>query len=230
MLSFLEKPHFYKFFILSIFILFGVISFLLFKNGYFEVSKILLILEKNTLLAPMIFVLIYMLMAMSFIPTLPLNLAAGFLWGTFLGTILTLFGAGLGALISFMISRLLFKEKIGHLFKGKIWSYINKELANKEWQVVAFTRLNPIFPFGPTSWFFGITKIKARNYLWPTIICIIPAATAFSAIGSSLESFVLSGNEKALYKNIMIASAFITILICIRIGFKLYSKSFIQTK
>ena len=223
MLVFFKKKIFKILILLTFLIIVGCIFFS-FKTGILEISKVIQFLKLYPILSPVMFILIYMILAVSFIPTLPLNLAAGFLWGTFSGTALTLIGAGLGSLVSFYISRYLFKEQIGNLFKGKIWDFVNKELSKKEWQVVAFTRINPIFPFGPTSYFFGITKIKVRNYILPTIICIMPGATAFSAIGSTVENFILNESDQDLYKNIIITSGLLTILICIRIGFKIYQK------
>ena len=224
MFTFKINMNLFKILVFVILIFIMGATFLAFKIGYIEISYIIKILKSHTILSPLIFILIYIILAVSFIPTLPLNLAAGFLWGTFFGTILTLTGAGLGAIVSFYLSRFFFKDQISKFFKGKIWNYVDLSLSKKQWQVVAFTRLNPIFPFGPTSWFFGITKVTVKNYFWPTIICIIPAASAFSAIGSSLESFILTGNEQKLYTNVLIASGLVTVLICIRIGFKIYNK------
>lgn len=224
MFPFKININLFKILVFVFLILIMISIFLAFKTGYVEITYIIQILKSHTILSPFIFIVIYIILAVSFIPTLPLNLAAGFLWGTFLGTILTLTGAGLGAIVSFYLSRYFFKDKVSKLFKGKIWNYVDLELSKKQWQIVAFTRLNPIFPFGPTSWFFGITKITMKNYIWPTIICIMPAASAFSAIGSSLESFILTGDEQKLYTNVLIASGLVTVLICIKIGFKIYNK------
>jgi uncharacterized membrane protein YdjX (TVP38/TMEM64 family) len=210
--------------ILFLFLILAGSIFYSFKTEIVDVYSIIQILRSYPYFAPIIFILIYTLLSLSFVPTLPLNLAAGFIWGTLYGTILTLFGAGLGSLVAFYTARYFFKEKIGSFFKGNLWDDLNQELANKEWQVVAFTRFNPIFPFGPTSYFFGVTKIRVQNFIVPTIVCIMPAATAFSAIGASIEGFVLSEDDQNLYMNVMLASGLLVAVVCLRFAFKIYNK------
>ena len=215
---------FFKPVVLLLFLILVGSVFYLFRTDIMDVYSIINILRSYPYLAPIIFVFIYTLMSLSFVPTLPLNLAAGFLWGTFYGTILTLFGAGLGSLVAFYASRYFLKKKFVRFFKGKLWDDLNEELANKEWQVVAFTRLNPIFPFGPTSYFFGITKIRVQNFIVPTVVCIVPAAMAFSAIGASIENFVLNEGSQKLYMSLMLASGLLVLVVSLRFAFKIYSK------
>ncbi len=152
-------------------------------------------------------------MVAALLPTMPLNLAAGFLWGAYVGTAYTVIGATSGALVAFVASRYLFRGRVGKILRGRAWRWLDDEIRHKGWRAVAFTRLNPIFPFGPLNWFFGISSISLGNYLWATAVCIIPPAFAISAIGSSVGSLVLTGEAEAMFQNVLLASAALTLLV-----------------
>ena len=187
--------------------------FYFYKAGHIGPEQIVAFLKSHPALAPVVFILIYAVTAAALLPTMPFNLAAGFLWGTYVGTAYTVIGATSGAVIAFVASRYLFRERVSKILQGRAWRWLDNEIRRKGWRTVAFTRVNPIFPFGPVNWFFGISSISLGHYLWATAMFIIPPALAISAIGSSVGGLVLTGEAEAMFQDVLLASAALTLLV-----------------
>src|SRR5262245_31583723 len=119
--------------------------------------------------APLLFVPVYALGVTFLIPTLPLNLIAGALWGPVVGTIVSLAGAFSGAVIGFLLARGAFGQPLARRVDTKVLAWLQDEFGRHGWKVVAFVRLNPIFP-GPVSFLFGFTPISLGTYCWASAV------------------------------------------------------------
>lgn len=138
--------------------------------------------------ASVIYVVIYTFSLRPFIPVPPTlyTLAGGFTFGPVLGTLLTVIGATLNASISFGLSRLLGKDLLDKLFKGKV-SKINEKLKDKGFKTVLVIRSSPIGPpFDAVSYAAGILNISFWNHFFATMIGIIPATAVYSYFGGSI--------------------------------------------
>jgi uncharacterized membrane protein YdjX (TVP38/TMEM64 family) len=142
--------------------------------------------------APLWFVPVYALAVTFLVPTLPLNLVAGALWGPVLGTVVSLFGAFSGAMLGFVLARGTFGKPFARRVDKKFLSWLQHEFTRHGWKIVAFVRLNPVFP-GPVSFLFGFTSIPFRTYCWASLVFLLPPTIAFSIIGDSIGAVVLRG-------------------------------------
>lgn len=110
------------------------------RAGYLTPENILSYLRLYPTLAPALFVLIYALMVTFLLPTLPLNLAAGFLWGSLFGCALSIAAATLGASWSFLLARYLGRDFLEERFTNRAWRWLRHEIDKQDWKAVAFTR------------------------------------------------------------------------------------------
>lgn len=133
-------------------------------------------------LAPVLFLVLYCLASLMFLPTMVLTLAGGAIFGPVIGTILNLIGATFGAAFSFLITRHLMYD----WFSKKRGEKLNKLIAGvdqKGWVFVAFLRLFPIIPFNLVNYGLGVTGIKFRLYIITTFIFLIPAEIIYTYFG-----------------------------------------------
>ena len=77
----------------------------LYRDGLLSPEVILEQKKLHPLRAVILFIAFYVISIVFLLPSLPLNLAAGFFWGGILGGILTSIGMTLGSLFSFYIAR-----------------------------------------------------------------------------------------------------------------------------
>ncbi len=160
-------------------------------------------------LAPLVFMLIYALAAVLFLPGSVITLAGGALFGPVFGTFYNLTGATLGAALAFLISRYLASEWIASKAGGRARQLISGVEA-EGWRFVAFVRLVPLFPFNLLNYALGLTRIKFLHYLIATYVFMLPAALAYTWLGYAGREAV-GGGDGLLHK-ILIALALLAVV------------------
>ena len=162
--------------------------------------------------APILFMGIYVLSTILFLPGSLLTLLGGALFGPIWGTLYNLIGATTGAMISFLISRYLASGWIEKKTAGKTQQLI-KGVESEGWRFVAFTRLVPIFPFNLLNYALGLTKISFSQYSIATLIFMLPGALAYTYIGYIGKEAATGGED--LIKKAMLAIALLAVVIFI---------------
>lgn len=140
-------------------------------------------------LAPIIFLIVYIIATIFFLPATPLTIASGIIFGKGFGTLYVVIGATIGATIAFLVSRFLGKGFVDRILKGKykkVYEY-DKKLEESGLLVVLFLRLIPVFPFNGLNFALGLTKVKKRHFIIGTLIGIIPGTFLLAFFGDSLK-------------------------------------------
>jgi uncharacterized membrane protein YdjX (TVP38/TMEM64 family) len=152
---------------------------LIFQKHY---PEIIAWINKLGWIAPVLFLILYCLATLLFLPTMVLTLAGGAIFGPIIGTALNLVGATIGAAFSFLITRHLIYD----WFSKKRGKKLNKLIAGVDrngWMFVALLRLFPIIPFNLVNYGLGVTGIKFRLYIITTFIFLIPAEIIYTYFG-----------------------------------------------
>jgi len=197
-------------------LIFGVliaVGWWLRHSGLADPALLGVVIGDHPLGAPLAFVALYALMTLTALPAMPLNLAAGLLWGALLGGALSAVGATLGAIAAFAAARLAFGRPLAERFDNRMIAEIQREFDAKGWWFVAFVRINPIFPTGPLNYILGLTSIRARVYSIVTLLFLLPPSIAIAFIGESVGTFVVSGDVSARLRVILAGSAALTALV-----------------
>ena len=142
---------------------------------------------------PAIYMAIYALAPVLFLPGLPITIAGGIIFGPLWGVIYTITGATLGASLAFLVARYLARDWVAAKLTGPRWAKLDTKVAQHGWKVVAFTRLVPAFPFNLLNYAFGLTRIPFTHYLLATFFCMLPACIAFIVFSSSILGLI-TGN------------------------------------
>jgi uncharacterized membrane protein YdjX (TVP38/TMEM64 family) len=157
-------------------------------------SDALDVVRTHPVAAPFVFVALYAGLVMLAVPSLPMNIGAGALWGIAGGTLLTVAGASAGALLGFAGAR---------AFRGPIrtdadaaWQRIERATGLAGWRLVFFLRVNPVFPFSWVNYLLGLTPIPLTTYVWATAAGIVLPSLAFCAVGAQAEQVVLGATLK----------------------------------
>jgi uncharacterized membrane protein YdjX (TVP38/TMEM64 family) len=192
-------------------------------QGHLTPKEVLATFHAHPNLAPALFFFVYAMMVVALLPTLPLNLAAGALWGPALGSMLSIAAAATGASAAFLASRYLISGFLRSRFEGRAWSWLESEIVSADWKAVAFVRMNPVFPFGPLNYFFGVTGIPFSRYLWATLIFIAPPSFIIAAIGDAVGGFVLRGSAADWMRNVFLISFAVTAFVGMRYGLRYWA-------
>ncbi|MBF0378332.1 MAG: VTT domain-containing protein [Desulfamplus sp.] len=148
--------------------------------------------------APVIYILIYTVAPVLFLPGLPITIVGGIIFGPVWGVIYTIAGATAGASLAFLISRYVARDWIKAKLTGSRWRELDNDVELNGWKIVAFTRLVPLFPFNLLNYAFGLTSIKFIPYAVTSFISMLPACIAFVVFSSSLLDLLRGNVSKGL--------------------------------
>jgi uncharacterized membrane protein YdjX (TVP38/TMEM64 family) len=170
----------------------------------FDVAALERWIQDAGIWAPLLFMAVYAVAAVLFLPGTLLTLAGGALFGPVLGTLYNLTGATIGATLAFLIARYLASGWVADKAGGRIKQLING-VEDEGWRFVAFTRLVPLFPFNLLNYALGLTRIKLSHYLLATYSCMLPGAMAYSYLGYAGREAV--GGGEGLIQKVLLALA-----------------------
>jgi len=114
-----------------------------------------------------------------------LSLAAGFLFGTLLGTLYINIGATSGAAIVFLAARYLFHDAVERKFGERLASF-QEGFKQNAFSYLVTIRLIPIFPFFLINLGCSLTRIRLVTYVTATAVGIIPGSLVYANAGKQL--------------------------------------------
>ena len=133
------------------------------------------------------FVVIYIFIVLLILPASWLSLAAGYLYGTYLGSLIVFISAFIGASISFFISkRFLSKKVLDIINRYPKLSLLENIIQKGGLKLIVLTRLSPLFPFSILNYFYGLNNITYKDFSI-SLICIIPGTFLYCSVGSLLN-------------------------------------------
>lgn len=157
---------------------------------FLQQDKLRALIDAAGAWAPAIYMLIYVVAPVLFLPGLPITIVGGILFGPFWGVVYTITSSTIGASLAFLVARYVARDWVAAKLIGSKWAKLDREVAKHGWKVVAFTRLIPAFPFNLLNYAFGLTKIPFVPYVVTTFICMLPACIAFIVFSSSLLELI----------------------------------------
>lgn len=195
--------------VLVIVVLMACITLAIVYRDRFDTAALEAWINEAGVLAPVVFMLIYAVATVLFLPGSVITLAGGALFGPVLGTFYNLTGATLGAVLAFLISRYLASDWVADKAGGKIRQLINGVEA-EGWRFVAFVRLVPLFPFNLLNYALGLTRIRFLHYLVATYVFMLPGAIAYTWLGYAGREAI--GGGEGLIQKILIAFALLAVV------------------
>lgn len=167
----------------------------------FDTAALMAWLEDAGVAAPLVFIGIYTLAPVLFMPGSVVTLASGALFGPIWGTFYSLTGATLGATLAFLTARYLASDWVARKTGGRLKQLL--EGVEKEgWRFVAFVRLVPLFPFNLLNYALGLTRIRLSHYIITSYITMLPGAMAYTYVGYAGREAV-AGGEAMIQKGLL---------------------------
>ena len=158
---------------------------------------------------PFLFMVIYAVGTVFFMPGSVLTLAGGALFGPVWGTLYNLTGATIGATLAFLVARYLASDWVEEKTGGRL-KQLKDGVEGEGWRFVAFVRLVPLFPFNLLNYALGLTRIKLSHYIIASYLCMLPGAIAYTYLGFALKEAV--GGEGDIKEMIQIGVLAVALL------------------
>lgn len=150
-------------------------------------------LNRAGIWAPITYIAVYTVATILVLPSTPLNLTGGAIFGPWLGTLWTSMAAVIAAVVAFAFTRTVGREAIARKLAGR-WQSMDAEMRQGGLFYMFAIRLLPIIPYGLVNFAAGLTSIRFRDYLLGTILGTVPGILPFVLLGSSGLQAVRTGN------------------------------------
>ncbi len=178
------------------FFVFGLDDYLTFKALSDNRDRLLDFVANNFVAAIALYFVLYTIAIAASVPGgLLLTVTGGFLFGWFVGGLLTVFSATVGATILFLIAA----TSLGDPLRERAGPWLAKLEAgfkDNAMNYLLFLRLVPAFPFWLVNIAPAFLGVNLRTYIIGTFVGIIPGTFAFAFIGTGLDSVIVEQQEK----------------------------------
>jgi len=146
-------------------------------------------------LGGIVFIAIYILATLAFLPAAILTLGAGVIFGVIWGSLYVFIGATLGAVAAFLVGRYVargwVKEKISSYKK---FANIDQAVSKEGLKIVFLIRLSPLFPFNLLNYALGVTSVSLKDYFLASF-GMIPGTIMYVYLGHLAGDLALIGNK-----------------------------------
>ncbi|KGG14541.1 MULTISPECIES: TVP38/TMEM64 family protein [unclassified Prochlorococcus] len=148
----------------------------------------------GTPLGVIAFIIFYAIWVIFLLPGSWMTMIGGFIYGSFLGSLYVFVGAILGAIITFVISRLFLRTwLIKNIDRLPKFQLAEKIIDNEGLKIIILTRLSPLFPFGLLNVAYALSNVSLRDFIIG-LLAIFPGTFLYSSLGS-LASEISRFNE-----------------------------------
>jgi uncharacterized membrane protein YdjX (TVP38/TMEM64 family) len=155
-------------------------------------------------LAPLAFVLVSSLLTVAMFPGPLLSGASGLLFGTALGTPVSIIAATLGASLAFSVSRRFGARAVDEL-SGRRVRVVQDFIAQRGFLAVLYARILPAMPYNVVNYAAGLTPVPLLTFAAATAVGCAPRAFAYTALGGHLGD--LGSPEAIVAYAVLIAMA-----------------------
>ncbi|MGV9245011.1 TVP38/TMEM64 family protein [Streptomyces sp. NPDC003710] len=134
--------------------------------------------------AAVVFAVAYGLCTVAFVPRPLLNLAAGALFGSQLGTGTALAGTVLGAGVAFGLGRVLGQDALRPLLRGRWLKAADGQLSRHGFRSMMAARLFPGVPFWAANYCAAVSRMRWAPFLIASTLGSVPNTAAYVVAGA----------------------------------------------
>lgn len=151
-----------------------------------NVPKIKTWVEGFGRIAPFVYIGLYLVSTVFFLPGAPVTILAGFvfgpLWGIFYASVASIISVS----VAFLIARYVARDLVeGWVKDNAQFRKIDEQVEEQGWRIVMFTRVVPIFPFNLQNYAYGLTSIRFPTYMLVSAIFMLPGTAVFVQLGGA---------------------------------------------
>ncbi len=124
-----------------------------------------------------------------FVPGTLLAIGAGFLFGVARGVAVILAASTVSAALAFTIVRRFARAPVERLARrDHRLAAVDRAIVREGWKVVVLLRLSPLFPFGFSSYLYGLTRLRLAPFLTASGLALLPRAFLAASLGAATAS------------------------------------------
>ncbi len=154
-------------------------------SGLLSAQRVRDWIDATGVIAPLAFVALSSLLTVMLFPGPLLAGASGLLFGTALGTPLSILSATLGAALAFSLARWWAHDAVAELAGPRIRA-LRAWVGRRGFVSVLYARIAPGVPYTLVNYAAGLTPVALGSFVAATALGVAPRAFAYTALGGSL--------------------------------------------
>jgi uncharacterized membrane protein YdjX (TVP38/TMEM64 family) len=182
----------------------GAIVLVLALTGSLSASRVRDWVDGFGVAGPLVFIAVSASLTVVLFPGPVLAAASGLLFGTTLGTPVSIASATLGATMAFCVARWWAHDAVVALAGPRLQA-LRAWVGRRGFVTVLYARIAPGVPYTLVNYAAGLTPIALRSFVAATAIGVAPRAFAYTALGGSLGN--LGSPEALIAVGVLVAMA-----------------------
>ena len=140
-------------------------------------------------IAPLVYIGLYLVSTVFFLPGFPVTVLAGFVFGPLWGIFYASIAAIISVSVAFLIARYVARDLVESWVQNNAqFQKIDAQVEEQGWRIVMLTRLVPIFPFNLQNYAYGLTSIRFSTYVLVSAIFMLPGTAVYVQLGGAFIS------------------------------------------
>ncbi|MGB3202353.1 MAG: TVP38/TMEM64 family protein [Nodosilinea sp.] len=146
-------------------------------------------------IAPLAFILLYIVITVAFVPASVVTLGAGVVFGVIKGSMLVFVGAMLGATAAFLVGRYVARDWVASRIANRPrFQVIDDAIARDGRKIIFLLRLSPVFPFNLLNYSLGLSQISLKDYVIGST-GMLPGTIMYVYLGSLVGNLATLGAD-----------------------------------
>jgi uncharacterized membrane protein YdjX (TVP38/TMEM64 family) len=154
-------------------------------SGSISASRVQHAVHRAGVLAPLAFIVLSSLLTVACFPGPVLAAASGVLFGTALGTPISIVAAVTGAVLAFGVARRFGAGAVEEL-SGERLDALQAAIEARGFVAVFVCRVAPAMPYTLVNYAAGLSRVRLRDFILATAIGASPRAFAYTALGGHI--------------------------------------------
>src|SRR5277367_2879927 len=126
---------------------------------------------------PVVYMLLYAVGPSFLVPGAVMTIAGGLAFGAKWGSVYSLIGGDVGAVVAFAAGRFLGKSFVERIVGERFHAML---------QIILYLRFVPVIPYNALNLLAGASPITFYDYFWATMIGMIPGTILYAFLGDAL--------------------------------------------
>ncbi|WP_053717729.1 TVP38/TMEM64 family protein [Saccharothrix sp. NRRL B-16348] len=142
-------------------------------------------IDGNGAWAPLVFFLVCAVGTAAFFPKPVLATASGLLFGVLPGLVVAVAGFTVGALIAFVVARLLGRRSVARWLGSGRLKVLDTVFARNGLAATVVLRLLPVVPFAVSNYGAGVTAVTPKSFAAGTALGLLPTTALAATLGDA---------------------------------------------
>ena len=132
-----------------------------------------------------VFVGVYIVTSLVFVPGSVLTFGAGAAFGLSLGFVAVSVSSTTTATVAFLLSRTALRDRVvAWAEDSEKFAAIDAAVSKGGWKIVGLMRLSPVVPFSLSNYLFGLTSVRFWPYLLASWLAMMPGTLLYVYLGA----------------------------------------------